>query len=99
MTPQELDNTTPRQFHNRLNGWKQRRQIESVEAWRQTREIIASIIPLGHWKQGQAPNIYRSCPLPGDPKPKDHTAQRKFGISQANKWGWKLPEYLAKEVN
>jgi len=62
-----LYNLTPRQFHNRLNGWREQQERLSLERWHQTRYIIAYTIPAGNWKKDSVPDIFQDMPLPGDP--------------------------------
>jgi hypothetical protein len=63
-----LDTLTPRQFHNRLNGWRQIRDADHLDAWRRTRTAASYTLSIGHWKEGKAPDIMHLMPLPGDPK-------------------------------
>lgn len=93
MTPQELDNMTPRQFHNRLNGWRQGRELESLERWQQARAISSFVLSIGQWKKGKEPDIMKLMPLPGDQRPEDNyitisdeeMARRKYKILRAFK--------------
>lgn len=62
-------NLTPRQFHNRLNGWREIQDAGSLDAWRRTRTVSSYVLAIGQWKKNQAPDILKLMPLPGDPKP------------------------------
>ena len=67
MKPEELDNMTPRQFHNRLNGWQQIRDFDWEDNWRRTRQAAYYAIPGGHWGK-HVPDLYKDIRLPNDPK-------------------------------
>lgn len=104
MTPEELDNTTPRQFHNRLNGWRQLRDYDWEDRWRQTRQIVAWQAKAIPWKNGHEPDLMRLMPLPGDP-PLQHTAKepdpeaiRAMFRGAKDVWGMKLTDRLEKFV-
>lgn len=90
MTPQELYNSTPRQFHNRLNGWRQRNEIQMVMERRNIRTMCSFILATVPWQKGKEPNIMEMMPLPGDPKPEpkfititdEEMALRKYKIKK-----------------
>lgn len=97
MTPEEFANITPRQFYNRLNGWREIRQADGLEAWRRTRTHIQYTLQTVAWKSGRPPDMLQLMPLPGDPvkePPKDmnadtpENARRWYKTGKARQVKW-----------
>lgn len=59
-------------FHRRLTGWREAKEADRLEAWRQTRTLAGYTLAIGQWKKGKEPNIIALMPLPGDPTPESN---------------------------
>jgi hypothetical protein len=55
-------------FNTRLKGWREAKEADRLEAWRQNRNLAGYVLAIGQWQKGKAPDIMKLMPLPGDPK-------------------------------
>jgi hypothetical protein len=63
-------------FNTRLKGWREAKEADKLEAWRQNRNLAGYVLAIGQWQKGKQPDIMKLMPLPGDPKsPADERAE------------------------
>lgn len=79
-------------FNLRLKGWREQKDTETLEAWRQNRNLAGYVLAIGQWKKGKEPDIMQLMPLPGDPKADtrlieisdEEMARRKYRAKKAH---------------
>jgi len=88
LTPDQLDDFTPREFSNKLRGFEQLHELKSREDWERTR-LLASTLLMPHTKKGKAVAPEKLWPFDWDKKqtetPERISAERLKYIDEKRK--------------
>jgi hypothetical protein len=101
MTPEELYATTPRQFHNRLNGWRGLREAQSREQHELVRlHVLLTKADLPKGKQSIGPTDIIAFPWEAKPKGSAPSPEEIRAMLKGAKevWGMKLSPNLEKSL-
>ena len=68
LTPEQLDDLTPREFNNKLRGFQQLYELKSRDNWERSR-LLASTLLMPHTKKGKGIAPQKLWPFDWDKKP------------------------------
>jgi hypothetical protein len=87
LTPEQLDDLTPREFNNKLRGFQELYELKSHDNWERSR-LLASTLLMPHTKKGKGIEPQKLWPFHWDKKsetPKPLSAERIKYIDEKRK--------------
>lgn len=75
MSPDELDNLTPREFNNKFNGFEELQNLRDRSEWEKFRMLAATLLT-PHTKGGKGIKPQKLWPFAWDQKPKSGQSEK-----------------------